>query len=209
MNNIEDTGEKRWRWYHGVAFYAGVQAVSFGLGSLTRRAGSTSSPQIGESLTGNDANDAFYNRLVRPVFAPDDWVFPPVWIVNNALCIWGLLRALNMPQDRPGRTAFLALQATVWLCFAAFNASYFGLRSPINGAVNTNIGLLATLASMYVAAARLKDGRVVVSQSTILPWLLLASATATSVAMWNRDEFWQAGPFTEPAARWKKGGTEK
>lgn len=26
----------RWRWYHGVLFYAGVQAASFGLGKLVK-----------------------------------------------------------------------------------------------------------------------------------------------------------------------------
>lgn len=204
MSNTQPTGDTRWRWYHGAAFYAGVQAVSFGLGKLAQRAGGTTTPTLGESLTGNDANNEFYNRLVQPVFAPADWVFAPVWTLNNALCIWGLLRALNMPHERPGRNAFVGLQLLVWACFTAFNATYFGLRSPINGAINTNIGLVATLASMYIAAARLKDGRVALSQSTILPWLVLASATATTVAAWNRDEFWDAGPLVEPAPRWRK-----
>jgi len=87
MNSSERTTEKRWRWYHGMAFYAGVQAVSFGLGKLAQRAGGTNDPRLGESLTGNDSNNTFYNRLAQPVFAPADWVFAPVWTLNNALCI--------------------------------------------------------------------------------------------------------------------------
>lgn len=205
MNSKHETNERRrWRWYHGVAFYAGVQALSFALGELVKRGGGENQPQLGESLVGNTANNEFYNRLVQPIFAPPDWSFAPVWTLNNALCIWGLLHALNLPKGTRGRASFIGLQGTVWACFTAFNALYFGLRSPINGAVNTNIGLAATLASMYVALFRLRDGRVALSQSTILPWLCVASATATAVAAWNRDEFYNAGPFVAPAPDWEK-----
>lgn len=190
----------RWRWYHGLLFYAGVQALSFGLGKLVQRHDGQNHPKLGESLVGNSENDAFYNRLRQPVFAPPDWSFAPVWTLNNALCIWGGLHVLNLPKGTPGRQAFLSLQALVWLCFSAFNALYFGLRSPINGAINTNIGLLGTIATMYVALTQLKDRRAALSQSTILPWLVLASATATTVAAWNRDEHYDVGPCIEPSS---------
>lgn len=199
-----DEGQRRWRWYHAAAFYAGVQALSYGLGVLAKRGRGASSPRLGESIVGNPANDAFYNRLTQPVFAPPDWVFAPVWTLNNLLCLWGLLRVLNMPTGRAGRSAFLWLQGTVWLAFAAFNGLYFGLRSPISGAISTNIGFAATVASMYVALFRLRDGRAALSQSTILPWLVLATATANTVAAWNRDELYDAGPFLHPAAGWAK-----
>lgn len=194
----------RWRWYHGALFYAGVQALSFGLGKVAQRRRGASSPKLGESILGNAANDAFYNRLIQPVFAPPDWVFAPVWTINNLLCIWGLLRTLNMPVGRPGRAAFLGLQGVVWGSFASFNALYFGLRSPINGALSTNLGFAATVASIYVALFRLRDSRVALSQSTILPWLVLAAATANTVAAWNNDEYYDAGPFIASAAGWAK-----
>lgn len=197
-------GRRRWRWYHGAAFYAGVQALSYGLGVLAKRIVGASRPKLGESIVGNAANDAFYNQLTQPIFAPREWVFAPVWTLNNLLCLWGLLRVANMPPGRPGRGAFLWLQGSVWLSFAAFNGVYFGLRSPINGAISTNIGFAATVASMYVALFRLRDGRAALSQSTILPWLVLATATANLVAAWNRDECYAAGPFLTPAAGWTK-----
>lgn len=190
-------------------------------GLLCRRAGAlvwsgragaakqgASSPRLGESIVGNAANDAFYNRLIQPVFAPPDWVFAQVWTINNLLCLWGLLRVLNMPTGRAGRSEFLWLQGTVWLAFAAFNGLYFGLRSPINGAISTNIGFAATVASMYVALFRLRDGRAALSQSTILPWLVLATATANTVAAWNHDEFYDAGPLLSPGAGWVKGAPD-
>lgn len=190
-----------WRWYHGLAFYAAVQGTSYGLGLIAKGAVGPSRPKLGESLVGNDANNDYYNRLLQPPFAPPDWAFAPAWTLNNALQIWGLLRALNLPRSRAGRPEFLALQAGFWACFTAFNALYFGLRSPILGAANTNLGLALTLASEYVALARLRDRRVAASLSTVLPWLLLASATATLVALWNRDDLFAAGPFLAPHPR--------
>ena len=125
-----------------------------------------------------------------------------MWTTNNALCIWGLLRVLNMPKDTLDRTAFLTLQGMVWLCFSLFNALYFGVRSPTNGAVDTNIGLAATIAIMYIAPFRLGDTRAALSRATILPWLVLASATATTVALWNRDEFYGTDALIDPEYEW-------
>lgn len=125
-----------------------------------------------------------------------------MWTTNNASCVWGLLRVLNMPKDMLDRTAFLTLQGMVWLCFSLFNALYFGVRSPTNGAVDTNIGLAATIAIMYIAPFRLGDTRAALSRSTILPWLVLASATATTVALWNRDEFYGTDALIDPEYEW-------
>lgn len=108
---------KQWRWYHGMVFYVGVQAVLFDLGKAVQSVSTHGEPQLGESFIGNKDNDAFYNSLRQPTFAPPDWVFPPVWIINNALCVWGLLRMLNMPPRKPGRTTFLVSQSLVWWCF--------------------------------------------------------------------------------------------
>lgn len=195
---------KKWRWYHGVLFYVGVQVASLTLGKAVQSVSVSGNPKLGESFTGNADNDAFYNSLKQPTFAPPDWVFPPVWIVNNALCVWGLLRVLNMPTQKPGRTPFVISQSLVWLCFTTFNASYFGLRSPINGAVNTNIGLICTIISVYVALFQLQDTPATLSQSTILPWLLLASPTATAVAIWNKDEYYNVEPLMDPPSKWVK-----
>jgi tryptophan-rich sensory protein len=208
MTTIDNKSAKQWRWYHVAMFYVGIQALSFALGKIAQRNGGQNNPKLGESIIGNIDNNAFYNRLKQPIFAPPDWVFAPVWTINNALCLWGLLRVLNMPKGTPGRDSFLALQAAVWFCFATFNAVYFGLRSPINGAISTKLGLVGTIASMYVAVRKLKDTRTALSQSTILPWLILASATATTVAAWNNDDFYNTAPFVEAAPGWVKKVSE-
>lgn len=204
MNNENEAAvensTKKWRWYHGVLFYAGVQAVSFGLGKLVQTVAKQSEPQLTEQIAGNSSYFEFYNELTQPVFAPPDWSFAPAWTLNNALMIWGLLRVLNMPKEKTGRDEFLALQAAFWITFVAFNPLYFGLRSPILGAIDTNIGLALTAAGVYVATSKLKDSKTAVLHSPTLLWLVLAAATATTVAVWNKDEFFNSRPLIEPAA---------
>lgn len=190
----------KWRWYHGVLLYAGVQAVSFGLAKIVKSFNERSEPKLTEQIAGNKDYNEFYNSQKQPVFAPPDWAFAPAWTLNNTLMIWGLLRALNMPKEKKGRDEFLALQAAFWVVFVAFNPLYFGLRSPILGAIDTNIGLILTAASEYVAVSKLKDTEVAVSQSTTLIWLTLAAVTATAIAAWNEDEFFGSRPFVEPSA---------
>lgn len=202
--DIVNSTPKRWRWYHGLLFFGAVQAFIYSFRKVVQRGTGRGTLKAGESIWGNPADNAFYNSLKQPIFAPPEWLFAPVWTINNALCIWGLLRVLNMPKESPGRSTFLALQGTVWFSFSAFNGLYFGMRSPINGAINTDIGLAATLASMYVALAQLQDKGAALSQSTILPWLLLAGPTATTIAAWNADEFYGTGPQAEPAPNWVK-----
>lgn len=203
MQYKEDTQNdtpRKWRWYHGVIFYAGVQAVSFGLGKLVKSVKQRSEPRLTEQIVGNESYDEFYNSLKQPVFAPPDWSFAPAWTLNNALAIWGLLRVLNMPEEKSGREEFIRLQTAFWITFVAFNPLYFGLRSPILGAIDTDIGLALTAASEYVAVSQLKDTETALSQSSTLLWLALAAATATTVAAWNEDEFFNSRPLVEPAS---------
>jgi translocator protein len=197
-----DKQDRRYRWYHGAMFYGGIISLTWVLGKLAQLGQGRGTPKLGESIWGNAAYNEFYNNLRQPRFAPPDWVFAPVWTLNNVLCIWGLLRVLNLPKHTPGRNAFVALQGVVWLAFSAFNGLYFGLRSPINGAIDTLIGFGATIASVYVALFRLRDKGAALSQSTILPWLTIASATATTVALWNRDEHYGTEPRVEPHPGW-------
>ncbi len=69
----QDAGApRRYGWRAGLAFYLGVQATSFGLGLIAKRAKGQSQPRPGESLIGNEANNDYYNSLRQPVFAPPD-----------------------------------------------------------------------------------------------------------------------------------------
>ena len=195
------TGEssQRWRWYHGVAFYVMAQVVSFGLASLV-------SVSRGENK--NPFGDQPYYRSQKQIkIAPPGWLFGPAWTVNNISTIYGNLRALNLPENTPGRSTFLGLQAASWVTYGLFSASYFSLRSPINAAVITLSMFGLTIASVLVSIFQLKDTKIALSLATLFLWLMLASVLATTQALWNRDEFYQAGPFVEPdptlVKKWK------
>jgi len=204
QENLQENKNKKWRWYHGILIYAGIQATSFGLGAIVKSINRRSEPKLTEQIAGNEDYNEFYNSLKQPVFAPPDWSFAPAWTLNNWLAIWGLLRVLNMPPEKAGRTEFLALQMAFGIVFVGFNPLYFGFRSPILGAIDTDIGLVLTAASEYVAVAKLKDSPTAFSQSTTLLWLVLAAATATTVAAWNEDEFFQTRAVIEPISSLKK-----
>ncbi len=201
VEHLEDQKPKRWRWYHGLLAYAATEAISYGLGKLAER--STG------NRTDRKAQDPFYESLKQPVYAPPGLAFPVAWAVNNTARVSGLIRVLNKPEETPGRSAYLALQGTSLLNYASFNAAYFGLRSPRLGAAMSVADLGLGIASVYVALEKLEDPKVVASLSTLVPWLVLASAVSVPVALWNEDTFFGAPPQTEAPKRWvKKEGQE-
>ena len=192
--------EKQWRWYHGLVFYAAVQALTFGLGALVKRAAGNAD-DLSEAFK---FDRDFYTTQKRPKFAPPPWLFGPAWTINNLSVIYGNLRALNMPAGTPGRSAYLKLQALSWLDYVTFTALCFSLRSNINGAAITTGMYLKTLASVFVAARKMKDARVTLSLATLTAWLSIASALSVLIALWNRDKLYGVGPFAEPVKAWLK-----
>ncbi len=192
------TGEPaQWRWYHGLAFYVVVQLLTFGLAGLT----SIVSGNKGETLRDNlFGNVSYFSSLKQSIFTPPSWVFGPAWTINNFFAIWGALAVLNKPKGTPGRTEYLALQGATWLNFVVFNAAYFSLRSPINAFVLTIVFAGLTVSSAFVAIFRLKDTRVALSLATLLLWLTVAATAATAQVLWNRDDLYNVGPFTEPVS---------
>jgi tryptophan-rich sensory protein len=186
------TGEStlRWRWYHGAVFYVLAQVVSFGLAGLV---------SVARGDKSNPFGDQPYYRSQRQIkIAPPGWLFGPAWTINNISTIYGNLRALNLPEDTSGRNTFLGLQAASWVTYGLFSASYFSLRSPLNAAVITLSMFGLTIASVLVAVFQLKDTKIALSLATLFLWLTLASVLATTQALWNRDGFYNVGPFVEP-----------
>ena len=194
-NKTNGGGEKgKWRLLHGVLLYAGIQAATFGLDAIVRRA---------RNNTQEDAKK-YYGQQKQPVFAPPAWAFAPAWTINNALCIYGLLRVLNMPEETAGRREFINLQVVSWADFILFSGASFGLRSNYNSAVLTNLYLALTLASLYVAIEKLKDEKTALSLSTLIIWLGIASPLSLTIVAWNGDEFYNAKPLAEPPPGWLK-----
>lgn len=180
---------RKYRWWHGVLFYAGVQAASFALRALTR------APK---------EDRQFYASTKLPVFAPPGIAFPIAWGINNLSTMAGGLYVLNLPEPTPGRQRFLRSQAVAWLLFSSFNAAYFGLRSPINAAVITCAYSAATGISLHAATRVLQDRRAAWSLVTTVAWLGIANPLGITQALWNHDPFWNAGPFVTPLQKWVK-----
>ncbi|GCE26639.1 hypothetical protein KDA_21230 [Dictyobacter alpinus] len=196
------TGKKpQWRWYHGLSFYLIIQVLTFSTSALVSIASGNKGDNFRETVFGDTS---YFKQLKQVKITPPSWFFAPAWTVNNLSVIYGTLRVLNMPKDTRGRTEFLALQAATWLNFVAFNAAYFSLRSPINAFVLTVLFFLFTLASGFVAIFRLKDTKVALSLGTLFIWLIVATTAATTQMLWNKDDFYQVGPFAEPDPKFLK-----
>lgn len=185
----------RWRWYHAVTFYGVVQFLTFGLSGLLSLARGNRGQSLREATFGDVS---YFERLKQVKITPPSWAFGPAWLVNNIAVIWGTWQVLNKPKQTPGRAAYLALQGASWIDFVVFNAAYFSLRSPLNALALTLVMFLLTVASGVVAIFRLKDSRVALSLATLFVWLIVALTAATFQALWNKDDFYQVGPFVKP-----------
>lgn len=148
-------------------------------------------------------NRATYETSRLPVFAPPPVAFPVAWTINALSLTAGLFRVLSLPGDRPGRRDFVRAQAVAWILFSIFNAAYFGLRSPLNAAAITLVYSAMTIASVRAALA-LNDRAALASLATTSLWLCIAAPLSVVQAAWNRDPFWNLGPFIEPDPRFEK-----
>lgn len=192
--------QREWKWYHGAALYVGANAATFALERLAKR----SQAHVPEQ----EPDKAYYRQQKRAVFAPPSWAFGPAWTLNAISLIWGGLRVLNLPKRTQGRKPFLALQTAFWLLYVAFTPLFFGLRSPILGAIVTHLTLGVTAASEVVAVKQLKDKPTAFSQLSTLVWLVVASATALTTALWNRDPFLKQPASVKPDKAWLKDKPE-
>ena len=166
---------KRYRWWHAAAVGLAANAAS-------------------AAPAGYNGNEPFYNNLHTPPGSPPDWAFAPAWAFNNLTTLWSNLRIANLPTGTPGRRMALALEGASWGLFASFSSLYFGLRSPVLGAVDTVTGFGATAASVAVTA-RL-DRKAAWALVPRLLWLGYASYVSVGTALRNRDEFvgWDPKP---------------
>ncbi|THF67708.1 tryptophan-rich sensory protein [Deinococcus sp. Arct2-2] len=158
----------RFRVWHAVAIFGVANAVSI-------------------LPAGFNGDEAFYNAFTRPAAAPPDWLFAPMWLFLNVTSLIALGRVANAERLTGAHRAFFVLEGVNWVLFAAFNTLYFGLKSPVLGAVDTAAGLLLGLASLGLAA-RL-DRRAAWLILPRIVWLLLATYVSGWVALNNADPF--------------------
>lgn len=145
---------------------------------------------------GYNGDEVFYTNFTLPAFAPPAWAFAPAWLFNNVTSLYALYVIANLPEDTKWRKYFIYLESINWVLFSIFTTVYFGLKSPILGALDTVLGLILTVLSLTLAYRMSK-----VAALAIVPrflWLLLATCVSVYVAICNRDEFFQIGPFNLP-----------
>ena len=166
MDDIEQP-LRRYRWWHAAT-----------VGGLANLASALPA--------GYNGDTGFYERLKTPPGAPPSWVFAPVWAVNNVLTLASNLRVANLPQETPGRGAALASEAVSWALFASFSGLFFGLRSPTLGAMNTVLGLAATVHGVTVTAKLDRTaGWLLVPR---LAWLAYATYISVATAVRSPDD---------------------
>jgi tryptophan-rich sensory protein len=182
---------KRFTWWEGALFFAGVQLAQWGIRAAVRR-----SRRVPSSRVDRD----FYRAQRQAVFAPPGAAFPIAWTINSVCAIAGAIHVLNRRRGGDGRQEFLRWQGVAWTLFAVFNTAYFELRSPINAALVTVGYSLATITSVR-AALRMGDRRAALSLLPTALWLMLANPVALTTAVWNKDEFWGTGPAMQ-APKW-------
>lgn len=164
---------RRYRWWHAAV--VGVAA------NLT-----------GALPAGRHGDEEYYAELDTPPGSPPGWVFAPVWALNNVLTLWSNLRVANLPSGTAGRRAVLVSEAASWTLFASFSVVYFGLRSPVLGALDTVAGL-ATTTHGVVATARV-DRAAAWALAPRLLWLAYASYVSTATAVRSHDDLLGVGP---------------
>lgn len=150
---------------------------------------------ISAAPAGYNGDEAFYNNFAKPEVSPPDWLFAPVWLFNNVTSLYAGLLIANLPKKTKGRKTALWLEGIGWGLFASFSPLYFGLKSPVLGAINTVLGLGVGAASMGVASQL--DKKAALALSPRVAWLLLATYVAISVASVNKDEFLGYDPLSK------------
>lgn len=171
MNTLPTTAAPptpRFRLWHAAAILLAANAVSI-------------------LPAGFNGDEAFYNAFTRPAVAPPDWLFAPMWLFLNITSLIALSRVANATRLTQTHRTFFALEGVNWVLFAAFNTLYFGLKSPVLGAVDTAAGLLLGVASLLCVSR--VDRR---AAGLILPrvlWLVLATYVSVWVALNNADPF--------------------
>ena len=116
--------------------FAASLAVCFGAGA------------VGGLFTGTSVN-SWYPRLIRPEFAPPNWVFAPVWNSLYLLMAVSLYFIWSSDGQKTKRLALLAFAFQLFLNMA-WSAVFFGLRSPAGGFLVILILIAAILWNIFL-----------------------------------------------------------
>lgn len=165
--------QRRYTWFH--AAIVGVAA------------------NIASALpAGYNGDESYFERLKTPPGSPPGWLFAPAWAILNVLTLWSNLRIANSPPSTPGRRSALTSEGVSWVLFAAFSSVYFGLRSPILGAVDTAAGFATTIHGVQATARIDRKGAWALVPRLI--WLGYATYVSVGTAIRSPDDLFGRSP---------------
>ena len=127
---------------------------------------------------------AWYAGLQKPSFAPPNWLFGPMWISLYLLMAIAAYLVWQKGLAVEGARAALVIFILQLLLNALWSPAFFGLRSPLAGAV---VIVLLWLAIVLTIVLFWKVSRP--AALLLLPyilWVTLASALNISIYLLNR-----------------------
>ncbi len=127
---------------------------------------------------------AWYAGLQKPQFTPPNWLFGPMWISLYLLMAVAAYLVWQKGLAAKGVRAALTVFLIQLLLNALWSPVFFGLRSPLAGAVIIVLLWLAILAAI-VAFAKISPLAAWLLVPYIL-WVTLASALNISIYILNR-----------------------
>jgi translocator protein len=136
---------------------------------------------------GYNGNEVFYNTFQRPLIAPPDWLFAPMWLFLNITSLVALWLVANSQTLTPRHRLFMVLESIGWVLFAIFNTLYFGMKSPVLGAIDTAAGLVIGSVSLALCFTLHRRAALLILPRVL--WLLLATYVSVYVALNNADPF--------------------
>lgn len=165
---------RRFCWWHAALIFVAANALSV-------------------LPAGFSGDETFYNAFRLAAVAPPGWLFTPMWLALNLTSLLALAWVIDVAERTRARAAVLWLEGLGWALFAVFNTLYFGLNSPVLGALVTVAGLGVGVASFAcsLAADRRAAGLIL---ARVL-WLALATHVSVWVALNNADPFFSSGGF--------------
>ncbi|MBC7867818.1 MAG: tryptophan-rich sensory protein [Gloeobacteraceae cyanobacterium ES-bin-316] len=175
-STLNQARNSQWKmkWWHCIIIYVVANGISL-------------------IPAGFNGDEAFYNNFLQPSVAPPGWLFAPVWLINNITSLIALYIIVNLPRATPERGSIIMLEAISWILYAAFALFYFGLKSPILGAIDTIIGLTLTIAAFVRCYRVSKKAALLVAPR--LAWLLLATYVSVWIALYNGDVLFGTGAW--------------
>ncbi|WP_410766265.1 TspO/MBR family protein [Haloferax sp. DFSO60] len=122
---------------------------------------------------------SWYDTLVRPWFAPPNWVFGPVWV--TLFTLMGVAAYLVSQSNSPRSRRALIVFGGQLVVNVAWSAAFFGLESPALGLV-VIVGLLGGILLTIWEFAQV-DRRAALLLVPYLAWV--AFATVLNYGFWS------------------------